>query len=112
MSQNGYSGMTLKLWPILLDHYNAVEVNQYLEFFMEQGITIFPIHLNPNKEALYERSMACDRVNSHKISNQEAMAKVLAEMKFSRIEHLNSLSIDNTELSACDVAKLIVAHVS
>ncbi|EGQ9976362.1 ATP-binding protein [Vibrio vulnificus] len=91
---------------------DAEEVNQYLEFFTAEGIIVFPIHLNPTKEELYERSTSCDRVNSHKLSCQEAMAKVLTDMKFNAIAHEHSLSIDNTVLSAGDVAKLIAAHVS
>lgn len=90
---------------------DALEVEQYLKFFIDQGITIYPVHLNPNQETLYERAIACERVNSHKLSCREAVRKVLVEMKFTGIEHANSLSIDNTELSACDVAKLIVTHV-
>ncbi len=37
MSQNVYIGMTLKPWPILLDHYNKMPVEVHLRLSGNEG---------------------------------------------------------------------------
>jgi hypothetical protein len=39
------------------------------------------------------------------------MDKLLAENKFIAIEHKNAMSVDNSQLSANQVAQLILSHV-
>lgn len=87
------------------------EINKYLAFFKEQDIDVYPIHLNPSHEVIRQRALASDRVHSNKISCIETMDKLLAENKFIAIEHKNAMSVDNSQLSANQVAQLILSHV-
>ncbi|KLV08313.1 MULTISPECIES: hypothetical protein [Photobacterium] len=90
---------------------DAQEIQKYLAFFIKQGIDVYPIHLNPVHKALYKRVMSEERADSHKLSCQHSLEKVLTKMAFKGIEHKNTLSIDNTDLSENEVAQLIVEHV-
>ncbi|MBL4828978.1 MAG: hypothetical protein JKY55_03685 [Aliivibrio sp.] len=90
---------------------DIIEINRYLNFFEEQGIEVYPIHLNPSHDAIFARSGASERVNTHKISCSKTLSTLLTDTKFNAIQHTNALSINNTELSADQVAKMVVEHI-
>ncbi|MGF1763225.1 hypothetical protein [Aliivibrio kagoshimensis] len=88
-----------------------IEINRYLNFFDEQGIEVYPIHLNPSHAAILARSESNERVNSHKISCPKILSTLLTETKFNAIQHTNAISINNTELTPNQVAKMVVEHI-
>ncbi|ELE6601627.1 hypothetical protein RMQ50_004942 [Vibrio alginolyticus] len=90
---------------------DSVEINKYLEFFDDSGIEVYPIHLSPSHDIIRKRSQSEERVNSYKLSCPQTMDKLLTDMKFIGIKHENTISIDNSNLPAHQVAERIVAHV-
>ncbi|MHA2830024.1 ATP-binding protein [Vibrio harveyi] len=90
---------------------DVVEINKYLDFFAENAIEVYPIHLDPSHDVIRRRSQSDERVNSYKLSCLDTMDKILTDMKFIGIEHENSLSIDNSNETANQVACKVVAHV-
>ncbi len=90
---------------------DSVEINKYLDFFDSQGIEVFPIHLSPDHNVLLERSVSKERIKSHKLSCPDTISKLLSDMKFVGIEHRNTLSVDNTNLSPQQVVEMIIEHV-
>lgn len=86
-------------------------INKYLEFFSENRIEVYPVHLNPSHDIIRERSQSNERVSSNKLSCQDTISKLLRDVKFAGIKHENSLSIDNSDINASEVAHKIAMHV-
>lgn len=91
--------------------FDAHLIEQYMSFFTERGIAVYPVQLKPADAALTQRVMSQDRVQSHKIANQVDLQSVLTSRPFLPIEHANTLTIDNSQLSPADVAQKIVQHI-
>ena len=90
---------------------DSEEINKYLDFFDENGVEVYPIHLNPSHDVIRERAVSEERLNSHKLSCPDVMNQILGDMKFIGIKHRNTISIDNSNLSATEVVNKIVEHV-
>lgn len=87
------------------------EVQEYLNFFNEQEIEVFPVQLCPKADVLLERVSTEERKTSSKISKPEFLAKLIAATKFSPIEHERLLVIDNSDISPSDAAARIMEHI-
>ena len=92
------------------DHDREI-MEDYLAFFLSQGMQTYPVHLQPSRSALLERAISDARKASHKLSDSKKVAALLDKQPFAAIEHENGLVIDNTELTAEQVAGVIHRHV-
>ncbi|MCE0557462.1 AAA family ATPase [Motilimonas sp. E26] len=90
---------------------DSVEINKYLDFFSENEIEVYPIHLCPKAEIILDRSASEERQQSHKLSCQTTISNLLNNMKFLGINHENTQSIDNSNLTPKEVALKIVNYV-
>lgn len=84
------------------------EIEKYLNFFAAEDIEVYPVHLCPEHETILARSVSPERLTSHKLSCPTVITSLLNTNKFSPIEHINSMTIDNTYLAPEEVAKVIV----
>ncbi|OGT73578.1 MAG: hypothetical protein A3H44_11890 [Gammaproteobacteria bacterium RIFCSPLOWO2_02_FULL_57_10] len=85
-------------------------ITQYLEFFDQHGIEVFPVHLSPKVDVLLSRVEAADRQRSSKMSNRDKLKDLLTCTRFLPIQHHNLLVIDNSELAPELVAGKIMQH--
>jgi len=90
---------------------DAEEISRYLNFFRQEGIDVYPIHLCPEHEVVLARSVTAERQNSHKISCPEQLGGMLNKSQFKPISHENALSIDNSQLPPEAVAQMIIEHL-
>ena len=88
------------------------QIQEYLRFFKEEAMDVYPIHLNPSHDVLLSRSLSPDRVNTHKISCTQKLGQMLSDMQFRPIQHPNTLSIDNSHLSPEQVSDRILSHIA
>ena len=98
-------------WVVCSKMHKQV-VQDYLEFFKEENIQEFPVNLARSKNALLRRVVADDRKATHKISSKKLLAKYLDECEYAPIQTLNSMIIDNSDLSAEQVANSIFRHIA
>ena len=87
-------------------------VQTYLDFFEQESIDVFPVHLTPSKAELLHRVVADDRKPTHKISSEKLLAEYLEQCKYAPIETSKTMIIDNSNLSPEFVADSILAHVN
>ncbi len=90
---------------------DSVEINRYLDFFVANDIEVYPIHLCPKVEVILDRSVSEERQQSHKLSCKTTISNLLNDIKFLSINHENTLSIDNSNLTPREVALKIVDFV-
>ena len=88
-------------------------VDKIATIIKEAGGTVCPVQLIPPHEILFQRLSESSRQNSSKLTNSEELAKSLDTYQL--YEPLNleqNLVIDNSELSAHEVAQKIIKHFS
>ena len=86
-------------------------VQDYLNFFEQENIEVFPVHLAPSKSELLRRVVAEDRKPTHKISCKGLLADYLEQCEYAPIETRKTMIIDNSDLSPALVANSIFTHV-
>ncbi|MCG7499646.1 hypothetical protein MHO82_22535 [Vibrio sp. Of7-15] len=101
----------LVLTSMTCNDSDSEEVEKYLSFFIREGIDVYPIHLNPRLSVLLERCVSESRQSTNKLSNAESVSDLAKRTKFLKIEHENTLSIDNSNLTPLEVSKIIMSHV-
>lgn len=87
-------------------------VTQYLDFFEEQGIEVYPVQLCPKADVLLDRVGSEERKRSNKISSTDRLSELLSDTKFVPIQHDRLLVIDNSNLSPAEAAECILKHLS
>ena len=97
-------------WVVCSKMHQQV-VQTYLNFFEQEGIDIFPVHLAPSKAELLQRVVADERKPTHKISCEKLLAEYLAQCEYAPIETSKTIIIDNSNLSPEFVANSILTHV-
>ncbi|WP_196161226.1 hypothetical protein [Reinekea sp. G2M2-21] len=101
----------LVLTSMTCNQSDTVEIKTFLDFFAEQGIEVYPVHLTTTPDILRARCVTEERVNSSKLSDAAKLQEILDEMPFIPIAHENTLSIDNSALEPIEVAKMIVERI-
>ena len=87
------------------------QIKEYLTFFAQENIEVYPIHLRPGNDELLSRVTSAGRINTYKISSVSKLSEFLLDKHFQAIQHPNTLTIDNSELSPKSVASLIIDHI-
>ena len=88
------------------------EIQGYIDFFKQESIDFYPVHLSPSKSELLLRVESQERKPTHKISCANQLSSFLEQCEYAPIETLKSLQIDNSDLSPVEVAKKIIEHIN
>lgn len=75
------------------------------------GGTVCPVQLKPPREILFQRLNETSRQNSSKLTDSEELTKSLDKYQlYEPLKLEQNLAIDNSNLSAQEVAQKIIAH--
>ena len=83
-------------------------VNQYLKLCNDRKIDFYPVFVCPTLDHLLERAQAEGRQNSSKLSDPDQLSKLIEKDNFCPIDNPQTMSFDNSEMSAETVASKIV----
>jgi tRNA uridine 5-carbamoylmethylation protein Kti12 len=91
--------------------YDNPFVERVIEIVEKHNREIYFVQLHCNKAELEKRVLSSDREAFGKVKNVEALREIMNKWDLlSAIPHKSSLSIDNSYLSAEEVAKIIKEH--
>lgn len=86
-------------------------VKQYLAYFSEQGLDVFPVYLAPSTDVLLQRVQSEERKKSNKISCPYQLAELLSAPCFKPVQHEKLLIIDTSYLSPTAASERIMEHL-
>jgi deoxyadenosine/deoxycytidine kinase len=88
------------------------EIQGYLDFFEQEQIDFYPVHLSPSKSELLLRVESEERKPTHKISCANQLSNYLEQCEYAPIKTSKTIKIDNTNVAPEHVAERIMSHIS
>ncbi len=93
------------------DPYHQIFYDKVLSVVEKRQAHFFPIRLLCDEEPLAQRVQAENRKQSLKTRDPELSRRRSSEQKVFHSQHANEISIDNTQKTPDDVAKIIIEHI-
>ncbi len=96
--------------------YSYPHDNSYLEkilvFCDKNSIDLRPVHISCDVDILFERVQNETRVKTNKVSEIKVLSDLLETRCYTAINHKNTISFNNSNISVENIAKEIVSRVT
>ena len=83
-------------------------LKQIIQFCENNNIDLHPVHICPDEDILFQRVRDENRLCTNKVSDPHLLSELLKTHEYRAIEHKNTISFNNSDISVSKLAAAIV----